>query len=143
MTGLTMSRLARLGGVNPETVRYYERQGLLAKPPRTAAGYRLFPAEAARRLRFIKRAQELGFSLTEIGELLSLRMRPGAGHTAIRARAHAKIADVDQKIRALHAIKHALRTLTDRCERCGPLDACPILQSLDDERADVDVEVAT
>jgi len=58
---LTISRLARLGGVNLETVRYYERQGLLAKPPRTASGYRLFPQEAARRLRFIKRAQELGF----------------------------------------------------------------------------------
>ena len=139
MKGLTISRLARLGGVNLETIRYYERRELLAKPPRTVSGYRLFPAEAVLRLRFIKRAQELGFSLTEIRELLSLRVRPGASRAAIRARAHAKIADVDQKIRALHAIKQALRTLTDRCERCGPLDACPILQSLDEERADGEV----
>lgn len=127
MKGLTISRLARLGGVNLETIRYYERQGLLAKPPRTTAGYRLFPAEAARRLRFIKRAQELGFSLTEIRELLSLRVRPGASRTAIRARAHAKIADVDQKIRALRAIKQALRTLTAQCEGCGPLDGAGVI----------------
>ena len=139
MTGLTIGRLARLGGVNLEAIRYYERQGLLPKPPRTSSGYRLFPAEAARRLRFIKRAQELGFTLSEIRELLSLRVRSSASRTAIRARAHAKIAEVDQKVRALQAIKHALRTLTDRCEHCDPHDPCPILQSLDDERADVEV----
>lgn len=139
MKGLTISRLARLGGVNLETIRYYERQGLLAKPPRTASGYRLFPAEAARRLRFIKRAQQLGFSLTEIRELLSIRLRPGSSRTAIRTRAHAKIADMERKLRALHAIKHALQTLTDRCDSCGPLDACPILQSLDDEWTDAKV----
>ena len=139
MERLTTSRLARLGGVNLETVRYYERQGLLAKPPRTASGYRVFPREAAARLRFIKRAQELGFSLGEIRELLSLRMRPGASRADIRARAHAKIGDVDQKIRALQAIKKALRTLTDRCEGCGPIAACPILQSLDHTSADAEV----
>lgn len=129
---LTIGRLARLGGVNLETVRYYERQGLLPKPPRTASGYRMFPQDAARRLRFIKRAQELGFSLTEIRELLSLRMRPGTNRAAIRAAARAKIANVDDKIRALEDIKKALKTLTDRCDGCGPLSACPILESLDD-----------
>lgn len=136
---LTIGRLARLGGVNLETVRYYERQGLLAKPPRTASGYRAFPEEAARRLRFIKRAQELGFSLREIRDLLSLRMRPGTRSAEIRSRAHAKITDVDQKIRALQAIRKALRTLSDRCDGCGPLDDCPILQSLDDESAGTEV----
>jgi MerR family mercuric resistance operon transcriptional regulator len=136
---LTISRLAHLGGVNLETVRYYERQGLLAKPPRTASGYRAFPPEAARRLRFIKRAQELGFSLREIRELLSLRMRPGTGRAQIRARAEAKMTDVNQKILALQAIKRALRTLTDRCDGCGPIAECPILQSLDDERTDAEV----
>ena len=139
MEGLTISRLARLGGVNLETIRYYERQGLLAKPPRTASGYRLFPQEASRRLRFIKRAQELGFSLREIRNLLSLRMRPGTGRAEIRARAHAKIADVDQKIRTLSAIKQALRTLTDRCDGCGPIGECPILESLDHEGEDAEV----
>ena len=135
---LTISRLARLGGVNLETIRYYERRGLLAKPPRTAAGYRVFPSETARRLRFIKRTQELGFSLREIRDLLSLRMRPGTGRAQIRARAHAKIADVDQKIRSLQAIKKTLRSLTDRCDGCGPVAACPILESLDHEDADAE-----
>lgn len=88
---LTISRLAQLGGVNLETIRYYERQGLLPAPPRTAAGYRVFPPEAARRLRFIKRAQELGFSLNEIGELLALRIKPGAKQTDMRKRAETKI----------------------------------------------------
>ena len=98
----------------------------------------MFPREAVRRLRFIKRAQELGFSLREIRELLSLRMRPGTSRTHIRARADAKIADVDQKIRALQAIRKALRALTDRCEGCGPIAACPILQSLDQESSDAE-----
>jgi len=71
---LTIGHLAKSAGVNLETVRYYERRGLLPKPPRSASGYRLFPSDAARRLRFIRRAQELGFSLKEIRELLSLRV---------------------------------------------------------------------
>src|SRR5713226_5889139 len=90
---LTVSRLARLGGVNLETVRYYERKGLLPQPPRTPSGYRVFPRDAVRQLRFIKRAQELGFSLKEIHDLLSLRMRPGISRADIRARADAKVAD--------------------------------------------------
>src|SRR5437899_12754454 len=98
---LTISRLAQLGGVNLETIRYYERQGLLPAPPRTAAGYRVFPRDAAHRLRFIKRAQELGFSLSEIAELLALRMKPGAKRAEMRMRAETKITDIDQKIRTL------------------------------------------
>src|SRR6516225_4443730 len=101
---LTISRLAQLGGVNLETIRYYEREGLLPKPPRTEAGYRLFPSETARRLRFIKRAQELGFSLGEIRELLTLRMKPGTKREHIRSRAEAKITDIEQKIRTLEAM---------------------------------------
>lgn len=74
---LTIGRLARLGGVNLEAVRYYEREGLLMRPPRTRSGYRIFSRDAARRLRFIKRAQQLGFSLAEIRELLAMRVKPG------------------------------------------------------------------
>src|SRR6266849_2095335 len=121
METLTIGRLAQQGGVNLETIRYYERQGLLPKPPRTPAGYRMFPSEAARRLRFIKRAQELGFSLKEIRELLSLRMKPGAKRADIRARTDAKIADIEQKIRTLEGMKKALRGLTEQCDGCGPL----------------------
>jgi MerR family mercuric resistance operon transcriptional regulator len=130
---LTISRLAQLGGVNLETIRYYERQGLLPAPPRTAAGYRIFPRDAMRRLRFIKRAQELGFSLSEISELLALRMKPGAKQTDMLTRAEAKITAIEQKIRTLQAMKKALRKLTERCEGCGPLAECPILESLDEE----------
>ena len=133
MEALTIGRLARLGGVNLETIRYYEREGLLQKPPRTQAGYRLFPNETVQRLRFIKRAQELGFSLAEIRELLALRMKPGIRRDHIRARARAKIADIDQKIRTLTAMKNSLRNLTERCCGCGPISECPILESLDEE----------
>ena len=127
-----IGRLARLGGVNLETIRYYERQGLLQKPPRTPAGYRLFPSETARRLRFIKRAQELGFSLSEIRELLALRMKPGTQREHIRVLAETKIADIDQKIQTLEALKNALRKMTNRCDGCGPLAECPILETLDE-----------
>jgi MerR family copper efflux transcriptional regulator len=129
---LTISRLARQCGVNLETVRYYEREDLLPRPPRTPAGYRMFPREAARRLRFIRRAQELGFSLKEIRELLSLRMKPGAKRADMRARAQRKIADIEQKIRTLEAMKKSLRTLTERCDGCGTLVDCPIVESLDE-----------
>jgi MerR family mercuric resistance operon transcriptional regulator len=128
---LTISRLARLGGVNLETIRYYEREGLIPKPPRTRAGYRLFTKDAARRLRFIKRAQELGFSLAEIRELLSLR--PSTDRQKVRARAKTKGADIDQRIHALQSLKKVLGSLIDRCERYGPMGDCPILESLDHE----------
>jgi len=128
---LTTGRLARLGGVNLETVRYYEREGLIPKRPRTRAGYRLFPPDTARRLRFIKRAQELGFSLTEIRELLSLR--PGTDRPKARARAQAKIAGIDEKIQTLQAMKNVLESLVVRCDDCGPVGGCPILESLGHE----------
>src|SRR5438034_522066 len=130
---LTIGRLAQVGGVNLETIRYYEREGLLPRPPRTRSGYRVFPRDAARRLRFIKRAQELGFSLNEIGELLALRIKPGAKQTDMRMRAQAKIADIEQKIRTLQAMKKTLRQLAERCDGCGPLAECPILERFDEE----------
>jgi len=130
---LTISRLARLGGVNLETIRYYEREGLLPRPPRTRAGYRIFPEGSSRRLRFIKRAQQLGFSLTEIRELLDLRVKPGAKRDEIRARAEAKILDIEQKIKTLAAMKRSLTQLTTQCSGCGQLTECPILESLDHE----------
>ncbi len=130
---LTISRLALLGGVNLETIRYYERQGLLPAPPRTAAGYRVFPREATRRLRFIKRAQELGFSLNEIRELLELRIKPGANRADMRVCAEAKMAVIEQKIQTLQAMRETLRKITARCDGCGPLSECPILESLDEQ----------
>ena len=133
MKSLTIGRLAKEAGVNLETVRFYERRGLLPRPPRSASGYRLFPAEAARRLRFIRRAQELGFSLKEVGELLSLRVSRRTTSAAIRARAEAKIAGIQEKIRNLKSMKKTLQKLTKVCDGCAPLAECPILDSLDRE----------
>lgn len=134
MQKLTISRLAQLGRVNLETIRYYERRGLLAKPPRTEAGYRQFSPDAAQRLRFIKRAQELGFTLDEVGELLDLRHDPKQNRDDVRARATEKIADIERKMEILAAMKSVLVGLTGRCEQCGT-DDCPILASLEQERS--------
>ena len=134
MKSLTIGKLAKEAGVNLETVRYYERRGLLPKPPRsTSSGYRQFPEDAARRLRFIRRAQELGFSLKEVGELLSLRVSRRTTSAAIRARAEAKVADIQEKIRSLESMKKTLQKLTKVCDGCAPLAECPILDSLDRE----------
>ncbi len=133
MQQLTISRLAQLGGVNLETIRYYERRSLLPKPPRTQAGYRQFPPDTAERLRFIKRAQELGFSLEEVGELLALRMEQGKNRANVRARAEAKIAEIEGKMETLAAMKRTLRGLVDQCEQCRSAE-CPILASLESSK---------
>ena len=130
MEGLKTAQLAHEGGVNVETIRYYERQGLLPKPPRTPSGYRVFSDEAVARLRFIKRSQELGFSLKEVKELLTLRVRVGSSCADVRRRAEAKIVDVDEKICHLLEIKKALQRLTDTCSGRGPISTCTILQIL-------------
>jgi MerR family copper efflux transcriptional regulator len=132
---LTIGKLAREAGINLETVRYYERRGLLPKPPRTASGYRLFPADATLRLRFIRRSQELGFSLKEIRELLALRVSPRTTSAEIRKRTEVKIADIEQKIKSLESMRKSLRKLTSACAGCGPISECPILESLGGEGA--------
>ena len=131
MSHLTIGRVAKEAGVNLETIRYYERQGLVPKPPRTRAGYRFYTPEAARRVHFIKRAQELGFSLKEIRELLALRVDTKTTCADVRRRAQAKIADVEAKIRALQEIRKALARVTAACTGRGPASACPILEYLD------------
>ena len=133
MKSFTIGRLARESGINLETLRFYEREGLLPKAPRSASGYRLFPTDAARRLRFIKRAQELGFSLKEIRELLGLRLSPRTTSAEIRKRAEAKIADIEGKMKSLASMSKSLRKLTESCDGCAPLSECPILESLDGE----------
>src|SRR5215472_17472872 len=132
---LTISRLAQEAGINLETVRFYERRGLLPRPPRSASGYRLFPADAARRLRFIRRAKEVGFSLAEIRELLSLRVSRHTTSADIRKRAEAKVADIGARIKSLESMQKTLRKLTRICDGCAPLGECPILESLDKEQA--------
>lgn len=130
---LRIGDLAKQARVNLETIRYYERQGLLSRPPRTESGYRVFAPDAVRRIRFIKRAQELGFSLKEIQELLALRVDARTSCAEVRKRAQAKTADVEDKIRTLSAIKKALVRLTSACQGRGPVSECPILESLDSD----------
>lgn len=131
---LTRGEIAKRGGVNIETIRYYERRGLLPKPPRSASGYRLFSSDDARRVRFIKRAQELGFSLNEIGELLALRLSTKGTREGVRKLAEAKILDIKEKIKTLRAMEKSLASLTTAC--CGgdgALSECPILESFEEE----------
>lgn len=130
---LKIGEVAERGGVNLQTIRYYERERLLPEPPRLESGYRMFPESTVRLVRFIKRAQEIGFSLGEIRELLSLRMDAQRERAEVRTLAQAKMTDIDGKIRTLKAMKTALHRLTERCSGCGPATECPILVSIDSE----------
>ena len=128
---LTIGKLAGRGGVSVQTVRYYERSGLLPKPSRAASGYRLYAHDAVRRLTFIKQAQQLGFSLSEIQDLLSLRIRSGTTCADIRQRAREKIIGVSKKIEDLQRIRSALTKLAAACRGNGPTSDCPILEALE------------
>ena len=131
MENLTTGRLAQKAQVNVETVRYYERRGLIPEPPRGNSGYRQYSQDAVARIRFIKRAKELGFSLQEISELLSLRVDPETTCGDVKGRAEAKIADIEGKILALQSMKGALANLVASCSGDGPTSECPILEALD------------
>lgn len=133
MAALKVGDVARQAGVNLQTVHYYERRGLLPKPPRTASNYRAYPQDAVLRVRFIKRAQDLGFTLQEIKELLSLRTTPGTRCTDVRHRAEAKVQDIDAKIQTLTAMRKALTNLIAGCPDAAPLSQCPILAALDEQ----------
>ena len=128
---LTIGKVARSAGLAIDTVRYYEREGLLEKPARTASGYRHYTTDAIARLRFIRQAKELGFSLHEIKELLSLRVTPGKSCADVKARAEAKIANVEQRIAQLSRMKRALEKLAAACAGRGPTSECPILEALE------------
>lgn len=132
---LKIGQVAAQGGVNLQTLRYYEREKLLPEPPRLASGYRVFSEDTVRRVRFIKRAQRLGFTLAEIRELLSLRVDRQDGSGAVRALAKKKIDEIEQKISSLQAMKTALEHLTDKCSGKGPSSECPILESIDSDEA--------
>ena len=133
---LTIGRIARGAGTGVETIRFYERQGLIAKPGRTSSGYRMYPPDAMRRLRFIRHAKELGFSLREIKELLSLRVTAGKSCGDVRQRARQKITEIDHRIAALARMKQALVKLSAACSGKGPVAACPILDALEMQEID-------
>ena len=130
---LTIGEVAKRSGIGLETVRFYERKGLIEEPPRTDSGYRQYPKDVVGRIRFIKRAKELGFSLKEISELLSLRVDPGTTCADVRKQTELKLTDVEEKIRALRRIKTALKKLAASCVGTGPTSECPILEALDSQ----------
>ena len=127
---MTRGELARHGQVNPETIRYYERSGLLPAPARSEANYRLFAPAAVQRIRFIKRAQAVGFSLEEIKTLIDLKFAPEATCGDVRGMVDSKIGEIDAKIAALQAMRDELSALFDECPGGDrPTDECPILES--------------
>ena len=130
---LTIGMLANAVGVNIQTIRYYERRGLLSPMARTPSGYRIYGDEALRRLHFIKNAQRLGFTLHEIAELLNLRVNSVARCGDVQRKAQAKLVQVEAKVRDLRALAHALQGLVRSCRAGEPTDRCPILKSLEHE----------
>ena len=124
---LTISRVASAAGVNIETVRYYQRRGLVKEPPKPRQGYRIYTPETVDRLRFIKRSQELGFTLVEIKNLLSL----GDGHCReTRNLAEKKLTLIQGRIRDLKAMEGVLGKLVRACDRHGDVPGCPIIETL-------------
>ena len=127
---LTIGRLAKTAGVNVETIRYYQRVGLITEPQKPLKGYRVYPLETVDRIRFIKRAQKLGFSLQDIGHLLEL----GDSHCDdVRTQAEAKLAQIEAQIRDLQAIRKTLKTLIAECSSGDKNGCCPIVQSLTED----------
>ncbi len=127
---MKIGTLAKRADVAIDTVRYYERQGLLPAPVRLASGYRDYDDGDVSRLRFIRRAKALGFTLPEIRELLALSAHREDDMAAVKAAAEAKIADIDGKLAELQRVRAGLATLVAACPGHGALDHCPILDAL-------------
>lgn len=133
MRDLTIGEAARRAGVGVETIRFYERRGLIDRPHKPqGAGFRIYLPEQVKRIRFIREAQQIGFSLREIAELLSLEADPSADCSVVRGQAVAKLAEVRRKIAQLQRIGSALETLIGMCPGEGGLQACTILDTLAD-----------
>ncbi len=130
---MTIGEIAKAAGVGVETVRFSERKRLLPTPRRLPSGFRQYGREAARRIRFIRRAQELGFSLAEVKQLLELRLDPRRSCAEVKSEAQAKIEEIDAKIMSLRRMRHALVDLTRSCSGEGSTSACPILEAMDSE----------
>ncbi|WP_421774942.1 MerR family transcriptional regulator [Gracilimonas sp.] len=133
VTTFKIGEVARRAKVNKETVRYYEKRNLIPDPDRRRSGYRIFTKRHIDQIKFIKRAQELGFTLNEIKELLELRMKEDTSCHEIKKEAEVKYKDVVTKIEDLQRIKETLTSLIDSCSGAGPKGDCPILEALEGE----------
>ena len=128
---MTIGKVAENAGIGVETVRFYERKGLIAQPKRPEHGFRVYSDDAVQRLRFIRQAQELGFSLREIEDLLALRTDPGSDCADVRDRAVTKLDDVEGKIRQLRRIRGALKQVIAACPGHGALNGCSIIEAME------------
>lgn len=136
MDGMTRGEVAEKADVNPETLRYYERKELIPKPRRSDGGIRLYDESYVDRLRFIRRAKELGFTLAEIKGLLDLRVDDEATCRDVKTQAEDKLEEVEAKILDLKRIREALTTLAEACDEANkPTSDCPILDAMEDENA--------
>lgn len=130
MTSLKIGEVAKQAGVGVETVRFYERKGLLHEPQRRTSGYRQYDKGAIAVLRFIRRAKELGFTLKEIKTLLNLRLDESATRADVRDEARAKVSDIEARIADLQRMKDSLLKLIRKCSGHGATKGCPILDAL-------------
>ncbi len=132
MADMTIGKAAQAAGAGVETLRFYERKGLIDQPPKPlSGGYRIYPSETIDRIRFIRQAQELGFSLREIEELLSLRADPSSDCIDVRARAEAKLDEVNRKVAQLARIRAGLEHVIAACPGQGALEGCSIMEALE------------
>lgn len=134
MTTFRIGELASKGNVNLETIRYYEREGLMRPPQRSPSGHRAYAPGDVLRLRFIKRSQALGFTLTEIKELLAIKVAPNQPCIDLVRQIEAKAVEIQAKIAHLQAIARTLRKMKASCEGRCSVSECPILESLDSDR---------
>lgn len=130
-TLLSIGQVAKRTQVTVETVRFYEKRGLIVAPQRSNAGYRQYPEETVKRVRFIQNAKEVGFTLKDIAELLALRQEPGTSCIDIKLHATKRIQEVDRKIHELSRIRNALERMILTCSGNGAASQCPILEQLD------------
>lgn len=135
MQGMTIGQVARKAGVGIETIRFYERKGLLNDPARKESGYRQYESDVIDRLAFIQQAKTLGFSLGEIHELLSLKSRPDSSSREIKKIAEAKLEDIETKIKMLKRMQSTLKKLTRQCHGQDPVSECPILEAMSIDKA--------
>lgn len=129
---MTRGQLAKTVGVHAETIRFYEQKGLIPEPGRSAAGYRQYSDEYIGRIRFIKRAQDLGFTLKEILELLSLRLAPDSDRADVKRQVEEKISSIESKIGDLQRMKKSLDELVSCCSGRGSTRECPILEFMEE-----------
>ena len=136
MKPMTIGQVARMAGVGVETIRFYEREGLVSEPARLESGYRQYNPDVVRRIRFIRHAKDLGFTLREIRDLLKLRVNPDCNCDDVLQITQRKLADVERRINDLQRIQAVLSKLAEDCRSRQSTDACPILASMEEQGGD-------